>query len=843
MAQAGSAAHSHRVRTLRRVSTAAISGCAATALVVGLAPSSAQATGVVTTFIVTYAAPPSASQVDVLKGVSDSVHGFVAVPAAVVVAPSSLARLLRALPGVRGVYADEAYEYSSGNAATAASKASRVWTELGWEGDGVGIAIIDAGVDGAHPDLCAAAVFCKGTPIKTIQNVKVVGNQDVADPVVYLENQISTDSTSGHGSHVAGIAAGNGAAGADPTRYRGVAPGANLIGYGTGEVISATNVLGAFDHAISHRDQYAIKAINNSWGPGAFTPYDPDHPVNLAIDSAWAAGISVIFGAGNDGTRTGSLNMFSANPHAISAGGGRKDGQQAFFSSKGVPGHPQLHPTLTAPGELIASVRATTGFTMAAADAGNAGGADPDTPTGADTAYYATSSGTSMASPHIAGVIALMQEAAHTSLGRWLTPVEVRNILQNTATAMPGYQQYSVGAGYVNALAATQAATTATQTQDYVSPVITDVAPFAGTVGGAFVSTASFSGTYDVAPGARSLDVMVDWGIEKVLAANTDVDIDLVRPDGSGFLGTFLRCDANAQPNGYSSFCTSAPNERLSVVDPAPGRWTVNVHAGLASVNENVRGLWSATYPSGTAISPHNAPAAMTLEGAPALALAGQPASLVATVRDNSGLPLPNVPVSWTTTGVGGLSHIFAVTDDYGRARAQADSAAPGTQQVSATAGAITKAVSLSWLGVTVPSLPTLPCVLNCPAPIVDSNGKASVGGWWSVGGVKHRLAATAEHTAGASTTTGELTYDDKSGSKVEGTGVEHLVINGNVATITGTAIVNGATGYRYSLTITDNGEPGSSDKVQLTVTKPGSSYRLEDGGTLAAGNAQVQPA
>ena len=55
---------------------------------------------------------------------------------------------------------------------------------------------IDAGVDGTHPDLCAAAVFCHGTPIKTVQNVKVIGRQDVAqDPVLYVENQISTDST------------------------------------------------------------------------------------------------------------------------------------------------------------------------------------------------------------------------------------------------------------------------------------------------------------------------------------------------------------------------------------------------------------------------------------------------------------------------------------------------------------------------------------------------------------------------------------------------------------------------------------------------------------------------
>jgi hypothetical protein len=57
-----------------------------------------------------------------------------------------------------------------------------------------------------------------------------------------------------------------------------------------------------------------------------------------------------------------------------------------------------------------------------------------------------------MAAPHVAGVIALVQQAAHATHGRWLTPLEVRNLLQNTARPMPGYQHYSVGAGTTLAL-------------------------------------------------------------------------------------------------------------------------------------------------------------------------------------------------------------------------------------------------------------------------------------------------------------------------------------------------------------------------------------------------------
>jgi serine protease AprX len=824
------------VTAARRLPIAALVG-----LVLALVPAPSRAAGALDTFIVTYAAPPTVSQLGVLKGVGDAVHGFTAVPAAVVVAPNAVAPLLRELPGVRGVYPNTRYQWLS-DLATQSTGADHVWQDLGFTGDGVGIAVIDAGVDGAHPDLCAAAVFCKGTPVKTVQNVKVIGRQDVAqDPVVYLANQISTDSTSGHGSHVAGIAAGWGTAGSDPTKYRGVAYGAHVVGFGTGEVVEAVNVLGAFDYALAHAAEYNIKVINNSWGPGAFTPYDPGDPVNLAIDAAWSAGISVTFGAGNDGTRTDSLNMFSENPHVIGVGSGTKAHQQSFFSGKGVPGHPQFHPTITDPGDSIVSVRATTGFTMVAADAQTAGGGDSDTPAvgSNDELYYATSSGTSMASPHAAGVVALMQQAAHDRLGRWLTPLEVRNILQNTATPMPGYQTYAVGAGFVNALAATQAAATGTQTQDWVDPTTYDVAPFAGTVGpGAIVSTSSFRASHVVQPGATILDVMADWGPEKVLPANTDVDIDLYRPDGTLFRGTFLACDPTQQPNGYSSWCSSAPNERLTVTNPEPGTWTVDVHAGLATVSETVRGLWSVGYPRGTALPAQAAPASISVDaGLVPVQLAGQTVALTATVRDAAGLPLPDVPVSWSSTGAGLVSRTTGVTDSFGRVRGIAMSTGPGTQTIRATAAGLTSTAALTWVGVVVPSLP---CLLLCPPAVQDRNGRASVGGWWTAGATRHRLAATAEHAAGATTSSGELTYDNGS-QQVRGTGVEHLVISGSKATITGTADVNGAGGYRYSLTVTDNGEPGTSDTVSLTVTQPGTTWKLTDSGTLAGGNGQVQ--
>ncbi|MCU1603298.1 MAG: hypothetical protein JWO22_4007 [Frankiales bacterium] len=789
-----------------------------------------------TTWIVTYDAPPSDYQLGVLDGVSDAVHGFSQIPSAVVVGPASLAGLLRGLPGVQSVYPNETYQLLSapGDLATQSDGTDQVWGSLGWTGAGIGIAVIDAGVDGTHPDLCGAAAFCRGTPVKTVQNVKVLGRQEVAqDPVVVLPDQLNTDTSSGHGSHVAGIAAGNGVSGTDPTRYRGVAYGANLIGFGTGEAVEAENVLAAFDYALAHADQYNIKVINNSWGPGAFTPYDPDHPVNKAIDAAWAKGISVVFGAGNDGTRTDSMNQFSINPHAISVGSGTKNHQQAFYSSKGVPGNPQLHPTLTAPGDSIASVRATTGFTIDAADAQTVAAPDADAPSGTDAASYAVSSGTSMASPHIAGVVALMQQAAKAKKGRYLTPLEVRNILQNTASAMPGYQQYAVGAGYVNALAATQAAQTLTKTGSYVTALNTDVVPFAGTAGGDLLApTSTFSSTYAVLPGATSMDVMIDWGPEKVLPANTDLDIDLLRPDGSTFAGTFLACDPNAQPNGYSSYCSSAPNERLSVVNPTPGTWTVNVHPGLVGAQESVRGLWSTTYPK-TVVLPARPSAAVALSASQPASVTGQPIDLTATVTNAAGLPMPNQTVVWTSSGVGGVGHLTTVTDSFGRVHGQALSGAPGPQSVTVTTTGKAASTALTWLGITPPDLS---CPVSCLA-LTDTAGKVSGGGSWNGSGGKRSLAVTAEHSLLSTSTSGQLTFDNRCDGKVTGT-VQHLSIDSsNVATVTGLASLAGTSGYGFTLTVTDR---SAGDLVRLVVTAADGSVALDEAGILTRGDVAV---
>jgi len=125
----------------------------------------------------------------------------------------------------------------------------------------------------------------------------------------------------------------------------------------------------------------------------------------------------------------------------ICVAAGHKDGRTlADFSSRGIPGDPLYHPTLTAPGVDIAAARATTGIVM------NTFFAVDLIDLGTDAVSYTAASGTSMATPHVSGTVALMLEANPA-----LTPDQVKATLEATATPMPGYRQDEVGAGFLNA--------------------------------------------------------------------------------------------------------------------------------------------------------------------------------------------------------------------------------------------------------------------------------------------------------------------------------------------------------------------------------------------------------
>lgn len=322
-------------------------------------------------------------------------------------------------------------------------------------GKGIGVVINDSGVDGTHQDL----EFGK----HLVQNVLGSTNLNALSallPVTYVEGVPNTDSSSGHGTHVAGIVGGTGEMSGG--KYEGVAPGANLIGYGSGAAVAMLDILGGFDYALTHQQQYNIRVITNSWGDtgDAGTDFDPSNPINIATKKLYDRGIVTVFSAGNSGPDEKTISgNYKKAPWVVTVAAGDKSGKLADFSSRGEDGRGgtvtvdgkswewQDQPTVTSPGVDIISTRVISPLVALGATS------DVEYIEPAYLPFYTTMSGTSMAAPHVAGIIALMLEANPV-----LSPAEVKSILENTATAMPDYADWEVGAGYVNAYNAVNAA-------------------------------------------------------------------------------------------------------------------------------------------------------------------------------------------------------------------------------------------------------------------------------------------------------------------------------------------------------------------------------------------------
>ncbi len=367
--------------------------------------------------------------------------------------------------------------------------ADAVKTQLGYDGHGVGIAILDSGVDGNHPDV--------HYPDHLVQNVLILGYTQVFSQIALTqEGVVDTDTTSGHGTHVAGIAGGTGAASGG--YYTGVAPGANIIGVGAGQATDMIATTAGLDWIVKNKARYNIRVVNCSWGDGTIT-YDPNDPINVATKAAHDNGITVVMGAGNDGQdavgnpQQGMLNRYAWPDWVIAVGGGDKLGNLAPYSSTGDGVH---NPTLIAPGSYIASARAITGV-VTDANSTPFDLTDPANPRVVPTQwdqYYTIALGTSMSTPHVSGVVALMLQAAPS-----LTPDQIKSILAQTATAMPACPVTACGAGYVNALAAVQRAR-----------VVVDKPPVAA----ATVPTKARSGTKVAFDGRKSTDpdgTVVSW--------------------------------------------------------------------------------------------------------------------------------------------------------------------------------------------------------------------------------------------------------------------------------------------------------------------------------------------
>ena len=324
---------------------------------------------------------------------------------------------------------------------------------LGITGAGVGVAVLDSGIDGTHPDL--------HYPEHTVENVKVLGDQHVFSGLTLTQEHVpDTDTTAGHGTHVAGIIAGDGTA--SHGYYTGVAPGADLVGVGAADGTDMLTALAGYDWILTHRTDHNIRVINNSWADDT-SPYNPDDPLNQASLAAYNAGINVVFAAGNDGpgssnvnTAPAGYNIYAWPSWVIGVAAEDKLGVWANYSSVGDASH---HPIITAPGSWVASARALTGV-LTDANSTPLDATDPANPrvvSVENDPYYTVTEGTSMAAPHVSGTVALMLQANPT-----LTPDQVKAALITSARPMSAQQcplgTVACGAGALDALNAVRTA-------------------------------------------------------------------------------------------------------------------------------------------------------------------------------------------------------------------------------------------------------------------------------------------------------------------------------------------------------------------------------------------------
>jgi len=337
-------------------------------------------------------------------------------------------------PSIKSIYQNVPLEYSNYTSGEITG-GHFVQDFLNVTGRGVTIAVLDSGVDATHPDL----------PLrdKTIENVKILGDLDLAGGInTFIEGVPNSDTSSGHGTHVAGTVAGTGQASADDSRrafyHDGIAPDAKLVGLGAGEGLSILYGLLGFDYAIANQDRLDIDIITNSWGGGDGATFDPNNPINVASFEAYRRGMVVSFAASNSGPDDDTLNQYAIAPWVINVAAGTSEKLLADFSSRGVEGDEYKLPDITAPGQGITSTRAPN-------TAIGAMGPVTDLNNPSYTLYYHTISGTSMATPFVAGVAALLLETNPN-----LSPDQIETIIKDTAEPMPDYKPHEVGAGYID---------------------------------------------------------------------------------------------------------------------------------------------------------------------------------------------------------------------------------------------------------------------------------------------------------------------------------------------------------------------------------------------------------
>ncbi len=290
----------------------------------------------------------------------------------------------------------------------------KLW-EQGYKGQGVTIAVIDTGI-APHPDY----------EVKAFKDW-VAGKTEAYDD-------------QGHGTHVSGCALGDGTMSGG--KYMGPAPEADLVGikvldkHGSGRL---SDIIKGVQWAVAHKEEHDIDIINMSLGGPAFASYKND-PVAQSVEKAVEAGIIAMVAGGNSGPKPSTIGTPGNHPKAFTVGAlndqgtaTRSDDTVAFFSSRGPTAHDGLtKPDILSPGVAITATNAKDSALDRA-------------PVPHIGQSYITISGTSMATPVMAGIVASVLSANPD-----MTPEQVKEIFMSSADKLEGEDGNSQGSGMVD---------------------------------------------------------------------------------------------------------------------------------------------------------------------------------------------------------------------------------------------------------------------------------------------------------------------------------------------------------------------------------------------------------
>ena len=287
-------------------------------------------------------------------------------------------------------------------------------------GNGVDVAVVDSGI--------SPVTGLNTTPNKVVNGPDISFDSQSKSKGAYVDNY-------GHGTHIAGIIAGNG--GAKGSDYNGVAPDARLLNVkvaDAGGAVDVSQVIAALDWVVQHRTDNGlnVRVLNLSFGTDSSQSY-VDDPLAYAAEAAWHNGIVVVTAAGNHGTDLGHLTDPAVDPFVIAVGSdeakGTADPSDDVISDFSSRGDGTRNPDVVAPGRSIVSLRDPGSYV------------DTNYPQARVTNKLFRGSGTSQATGVVSGVVAdlLQQRPTLTPATR---PGDTRHVISLDVTGAGAHVRF-----------------------------------------------------------------------------------------------------------------------------------------------------------------------------------------------------------------------------------------------------------------------------------------------------------------------------------------------------------------------------------------------------------------